>query len=125
MTEKASRLDNGSLDAQPHSALVENSLTPGRSISLSFHDGVVHVTLDQMGDWTITAGLSVRSDRLVRLTRAFQELGFFQATEQSGMVYHLWTSALGDNLDSRSIAEQTLIRLVDYFQETFTPSYIN
>src|SRR5881398_2722874 len=91
MTERVSRLVLGVADPASIAGLVDSSLRPGGAISLAFSDGVVHVALDQTGDWTITAGLSVLSDRLVPLTKALEDLGFFQATEQSGMIYHLWT----------------------------------
>jgi len=106
------------------SGLVDSSLKPGGSISLTFSDGIVHVMLDQTGDWTITAGLSVLSDRLLPLTRSLEELGFFQATEQEGMVYHLWTSALKEHYSNRSKAEETLLRVLKSFQTSTIPSYI-
>jgi hypothetical protein len=124
MTARASRLASGIADPLSIAGLVDSSLRPGGSISLAFSDGVVQVMLDQTGDWTITAGLSIVSDRLVPLTKALEELGFFQATEQAGMVYHLWTSALHDN-DSRSTAENTLLRVLKTFQSHYSPSYIS
>ena len=81
--------------------------------------------LDQTGDWTITAGLSLLSDRLVPLTKALDNLGFFQATEESGMVYHLWTSALNENHDNRITAEETLLRVLKSFQSHSSPGYIS
>jgi hypothetical protein len=104
--------------------LVDSSLRPGGSILLAFTDGIIHVMLDQTGDWTITAGLSVLSDRLLSLTRSLEELGFFQAAEQGGMVYHLWTSALKEHYSDRSIAEETLLRVLKSFQASSVPSYI-
>ena len=80
--------------------------------------------LDQAGDWTITAGLSVLSDRLVPLTRALEDIGFFQATEQAGMVYHLWTSALDQDSDNRNLAEETLLKVLKSFQSHSAPTYI-
>jgi hypothetical protein len=104
--------------------LLDSSLRPGGSISLTFSDGIVHVMLDQTGDWTITAGLSVLSDRLLPLTRSLEELGFFQAAEQGGIVYHLWTSALKEHYSDRSKAEETLLRVLKSFQAYSVPSYI-
>src|SRR5436305_1299094 len=94
MTDNAPLNGHGAYDPLSMAGLVDSSLKPGRSIALTFSDGIIHVMLDQTGDWTITAGLSVLSDRLLSLTRSLEELGFFQAAEQGGMVYHLWTSAL-------------------------------
>jgi hypothetical protein len=124
MTARASRLAPGISDPLSIAGMIDSSLRPGGAISLAFSDGVVHVMLDQTGDWTITVGLSVVSDRLVPLTKSLQDLDFFQATEDDGMVYHLWTSALHDN-DSRSTAEETLLRVLKTFQLHCSPSYIS
>ncbi len=125
MTERGTRLAPQSVDKISVSGLVDASLRPGGSISLAFSDGIVNVTLDQTGDWTITAGLSVSSDRVVRLTKTFEELGFFHATEQGGMIYHLWTSALSGDHDGRNTAEETLLKVLKCFQDPFVPSYIS
>ena len=94
-------------------------------MSATFSDGVVHVTLDQTGDWTITAGLSLRSDRLISLTRSLKKMGFFHAAEQGGMVYHLWTSALKNHDAERSTAELLFRVLVSFQVSPFAPSYIS
>jgi len=124
VTERVSRLVHGVADPVSIAGMVDSSLRPGGAISLAFSDGVVHVMLDQTGDWTITAGLSVLSDRLLPLTRALEDLGFFQATEQAGMVYHLWTSALHEDHENRNNAEETLLGVLISFQSHSTPSYI-
>ena len=124
MTERVSRLVQGLGDPVSIAGLIDSSLRPSGAISLAFTDGVVHVMLDQSGDWTTTAGLSVISDRLLPLTRALQDLGFFHATEQAGMVYHLWTSALHEDHGNRNNAEETLLRVLISFQSHSTPSYI-
>ena len=124
MTEKALRLMREPLDPLNLTWLTQGSLHPGGSLSLAFSDGVVHVTLDRTGDWTIAAGLSVISDRLVRLSKVLEDLGFFHATEQSGMIYHLWTTALSDENDNRVIAEETLLKVLESFQSREVPSYI-
>ncbi len=105
--------------------LVDSSLRPGGSISLTFSDGIVHVILDQTGDWTITAGLSVLSDRLLPLTRSLEKLGFFQAAEHEGIIYHLWTSALKEHYSDRNKAEETLLGVLKSFQGSSAPSYIS
>ena len=124
MTANAPAQRGEVIDPLSMAGLVDSSLRPGGSISLTFSDGIVHVMLDQTGDWTITAGLSVLSDRLLSLTKSFEELGFFQAAEQGGMVYHLWTSALKEHYSDRSIAEETLLRVLKSFQASSVPSYI-
>lgn len=124
MTEKALRFTREPLDRPIITGLTQGYLQPGGSVSLAFSDGIVQVTLDRTGDWTITAGLSVVSDRLARLSKVLEDLGFFQATEQSGMIYHLWTTALGDENDNRVIAEETLLKVLKTFQSREVPSYI-
>jgi len=124
MTENAPIPSQGAYDPLSMAGLVDSSLRPGGSISLTFSDGIIHVMLDQTGDWTITAGLSVLSDRLSSLTRSLEELGFFEAAEQGGMVYHLWTSALKEHYSDRSKAEETLLRVLRSFQASSVPSYI-
>jgi hypothetical protein len=124
MTENASMHRQGAFDPFSMAGLVDASLRPGGSISLTFSDGIVHVMLDQTGDWTITAGLSILSDRLSSLTKCLEELGFFQAAEQGGMVYHLWTSALKEHYSDRNKAEETLLRVLKSFQASSVPSYI-
>jgi hypothetical protein len=124
MTENAPIRGQGVFDPLSMAGLIDSSLKPGGSISLAFSDGIVHVMLDQTGDWTITAGLSVLSDRLISLTRSLEELGFFQAAEQGGIIYHLWTSALKEHYADRSKAEETLLRVLKSFQASSVPSYI-
>ncbi len=124
MTERMSRLVQGLGDPVSIAGLIDSSLRPSGAISLAFTDGVVHVMLDKSGDWTITAGLSIVSDRLLPLTRALENLGFFQATEEAGIVYHLWTSALHEDQDNRNIAEETLLRILKSFQSHHFPNYI-
>jgi hypothetical protein len=124
MIANASAHHGKAFDPFSMAGLVDSSLRPGGSISLTFSDGIVHVMVDQTGDWTITAGLSILSDRLLPLTRSLEELGFFQAAEQAGMVYHLWTSALKEHYSERSAAEETLLRVLKSFQASSVPSYI-
>jgi hypothetical protein len=124
MTANAPAQRQETFDPLSMADLVDSSLRPGGAISLTFSDGIVHVMLDQTGDWTITAGLSILSDRLLPLTRSLEELGFFQAAEQGGMVYHLWTSALKEHYAERSKAEETLLRVLKSFQSSSVPSYI-
>ena len=124
MTENAPFSGQGAYDPLSMAGLLDSSLRPGGSVSLTFSDGIIHVMLDQTGDWTITAALSVLSDRLLSLTRSLEELGFFQATEQGGMVYHLWTSALKEHYSDRNKAEETLLRVLKSFQSSTVPSYI-
>ena len=92
---------------------------------MSFADGVVHVMLDQSGDWTITAGVSVYSDRLLKLRGMLEKQGFFQAAEEAGMVYLIWTSALLEESNGYSHVEETLLNILESFQSYASPSYIS
>ncbi len=123
MTEKTLSLDHET-NAPSIASILDASLRPGGSISIAFSDGIVNVILDQLGDWTITAGLSARSDRLVSLVRTLEKLGFFRATENEGLIYLFWTSALQGVQDSRIVAEEKLLRVLKSFQASSTPSYI-
>ena len=124
MTENAPLRGQGAFDPLSMTGLVDSSLKPGGSISLTFSDGIVHVMLDQAGDWTITAGISVLSERRPSLSRSLEDFGFFQAAEHGGMVYHLWTSALKEHYADRGKAEETLLRVLKSFQSSLVPSYI-
>ncbi len=124
MTENANRVVYVPTNPFSIASLLDSSLRPGGSISLAFSDGIVNVTLDQMGDWTITAGLSARSDRMLSLVRSLEELGFFRATENEGLIYLLWTSALQNNRDSRGSAEEKLLKVLKSFQASPIPNYI-
>ena len=125
MTESTVRLTRGLANRIPTGILTNGSLPPGGSISMAFSDGIIHVTLDQTGDWTITAGLSAYSDRLLHLTKTLEDLGFFHAAEQAGVIYHLWTTALGEESDNRVLAEETLLKVLKSFQAQEHPSYIS
>ena len=124
MTETAARGSPIIADPTSVAGLIDASLQPGGAISLTFTDGVLNITLDQTGDWTIAVGLSIQSRRLQHLTKSLADLGFFHATEQGGMIYHLWTSALdGDHAD-RDGAELTLLKVLMTFRNPPAPSYI-
>ena len=124
MTERISSLVQEGHGRQTIEDLVDASTRSDGAISLTFPDGVIHLMLDRGGDWTITAGLSLYSDRLSQLTNSLERLGFFQAVEQDGMIYHLWTSALNKAIEDRDDTEATLLEVLKTFQTSFTPHYI-
>jgi hypothetical protein len=124
MTETASTPSRTIADPASFAGLVDASLQPGGVISLTFNDGVLNVTLDEAGDWTIAVGLSMISRRLEYLTKSLADLGFFHATEQGGMIYHLWTSALDGDRGDRENAELTLLKVLLTFHNPPAPSYI-
>jgi hypothetical protein len=124
MTEATSTNNPAIADPASFAGLVDASLQPGGAISLTFSDGVLNITLDQSGDWTIAVGLSLLSRRLEHLTKSLADLGFFHATEQGGMIYHLWTSALHEDRDDRDSAELTLLKVLMTFHNPPASAYI-
>jgi len=76
-----SGLDTGLAEPRSLATMVDASLKRGSSLSIALSDATVGVNLDNLGDWTITVGLSSRSDRFHQITSSLESLGFFQATE--------------------------------------------
>src|SRR5437016_13919488 len=103
------RLDLGLADPTSLAIMVDGSLKRGSSLSIALSDAIVGVNLDNLGDWTITVGLSSRSDRFHQITSSLESLGFFQATENEGTKYMLWKSLLSALGDVTSNAERTLL----------------
>ena len=104
--------------------MVDASLKRGSSLSIALSDATVGVNLDNLGDWTITIGLSSRSDRFQQVTSSLESLGFFQAAENEGTNYMLWTSLLSEVGDVRINAEQTLLLALKVLQSPSIPAYI-
>src|SRR2546427_5950784 len=119
-----SRLDPGLVDPRSVATMVDASLKRGSSLSIAFSDAIVGVNLDKLGDWTITVGLSSRSDRFHQITSSLERLGFFQAAENEGTNYMLWTSILSGVGNDRIIAEQTLLLALKVLQSPGVPVYI-
>jgi hypothetical protein len=119
-----SRLDSGLTDRRALSTMVDASLKRGSGLSIALSDATVGVSLDRLGDWTITVGLSSRSDRFGQSISSLKRLGFFQATENEGSVYMLWTSLLSEDGDSRNVAEQTLLHALKALQPQPVSQYI-
>jgi hypothetical protein len=126
MTEnqKVQRLDPGLTDLRSLATMVDASLKRGSSISIALSDATVGVSLDKIGDWTITVGLSSRSDRFHQTTSSLENLGFFQATENEGSIYMLWTSLLSEVGNVRVTAEETLLQALKILQTPTAPFYI-
>ena len=103
--------------------MVDASLRRGSGLSIALSDATVGVSLDKLGDWTITVGLSSRSDRFHQSISSLERLGFFQATENEGSVYMLWTSLLSEVGDAR-IAEQILLQALKALQAPTVSLYI-
>ena len=126
MTENqkpGSRLDLDLAEQRSLAAMVDASLRRGSGLSIALSDATVGVSLDKLGDWTITVGLSSRSDRFRQSISSLERLGFFQATENEGSVYMLWTSLLSEVGDAR-IAEQILLQALKALQAPTVSLYI-
>jgi len=119
-----SRLDTGIADPRSLATMVDASLKRGSSLSIALSDATVGVNLDNLGDWTITIGLSSRSNRFQQVTSSLESLGFFQAAESEGTNYMLWTSLLSEVGDVRINAEQTLLLALKVLEYPNIPVYI-
>src|SRR5207245_5327872 len=73
-----SRLDTGLADPRFLATMVDASLKRGSSLSIALSDAIVGVNLDNLGDWTITVGLSSRSDRFHQITSSLESLDSFK-----------------------------------------------
>ncbi len=120
-----SRLDLGLADQRSLATMVDASLKRGSGLSIALSDATVDVSLDKLGDWTITVGLSSRSDRFHQSISSLERLGFFQATENEGSIYMLWTSLLSEVGDARIVAEQTLLQALKALQAPTVSLYIS
>ena len=120
-----SRLDLGLADQRSLATMVDASLKRGSGLSIALSDATVGVSLDKLGDWTITVGLSSRSDRFHQSISSLERLGFFQATENEGSTYMLWTSLLFEVGDARIVAEQTLLQALKALQAPTVSLYIS
>jgi hypothetical protein len=120
-----SRLDTGLADPRSLATMVDATLKRGSSLSISLSDATVGVNLDNLGDWTITVGLLSRSDRFNQVTSSLESLGFFQAAENEGTIYLLWTSLLSEAGEIRTTAEQTLLLALKALQSPSIPVYIS
>jgi hypothetical protein len=119
-----SRLDPGLAYPKSLATMVNASLKRGSSLSITLSDATVDVSLDKLGDWTIAVGLSSRSDRFLQMTSSLERLGFFQATENEGATYMLWTSLLSEIGDARIVSEQILLQALKALQALSVSLYI-
>lgn len=120
-----SKLNPGLADPGSLATIVDASLKRGSSLSIALSDATIGVNLDKLGDWTITVGLSSRSDCFHQMTSSLERLGFFQATENEGATYMLWTSLLSEIGDARIVAEQTLLQALKTLQAPAVSLYIS
>ena len=110
---------------RPSTSIIGKDLRPGNNLTLNLPKGVVTVSLDHLGDWTITIGLPAGSEKTSRLTSVLTNLGFFQAAESEGVAYLLWTSAFEESSDSRELAEHVLFRALRMIQDSQVSTYIS
>ena len=120
-----SGFDLGLADLRSLATIVDASLKRGSSLSIALSDATVGVNLDRLGDWTITVGLSSRSDRFLQITSSLNRLGFFQAAENEGRIYMLWTSLLSEVGDVRTTAELILLQALKVLEAPVVPVYIS
>jgi hypothetical protein len=128
MTETQKResgWDFGFANQRSLAIMMDASLKRGSGLSITLADATVGVSLDKLGDWTITIGLSSRSDRFHQMISSLERLGFFQATENEGSSYMLWTSLLSEVGDVRANTEQTLLHALKALQAPSVSLYIS
>ena len=99
------------------------STKPGTNLTLNAPKSTVTVTLDQLGDWTITIGLSSSADK-TGVLKELETLGFFPAAESDGVSYLIWTSALREVNDSRGLTETILMDALRALDGPARQSYI-
>ena len=119
-----SKLNTSLADPRSLATMVDASFKCGSSLSIALSDATVGVNLDNLGDWTITIGLSSRSDRFQQVASSLERLGFFQAAENEGTNYMLWTSLLSEVGDVKITAEQTLLLALRLLQSPSIQAYI-
>src|SRR5213593_603900 len=105
-------------DTRPSNSIIGRGLRPGNNLPRNLPKGIVTVSLDQLGDWTITIGLPAGTDKTSRLTTVLINLGFFQAAESEGVAYLLCTSAFEEHSDARDLAELVLFKSLKIIQDT-------
>ncbi|OLD12664.1 MAG: hypothetical protein AUI50_01980 [Crenarchaeota archaeon 13_1_40CM_2_52_14] len=120
-----SKLYLGLADQRFLATVVDASLKRGSGLSIALSDATVGISLDKLGDWTITVGLSSRSDQFRQSISSLETLGFFQATENEGNTYMLWTSLLSEDGEARIVAEQTLLQALKALKEHTISPYIS
>jgi hypothetical protein len=120
-----SRLDLGLTDEKSLATMVDVLLKRGSGLSIALSHATIGVSLDKLGDWTITVGLSSTSVRFNQSVSSLERLGFFQATENEGSIYMLWTSLLSEVGDVRTSAQQTLLQALKALQAHTVSMYIS
>jgi hypothetical protein len=106
-------------------SVIDSALERRSSVSIILADSTVGVSLDTRGDWTISIGLSFKSDRFHSISTGLEGIGFFQATENGGASYFLWTSFMTETENVRTATEQVLAQAVKILQALPVSQYIS
>jgi hypothetical protein len=106
-------------------SVIDSALERKSSMSITLADSAISVSLDTRGDWTISIGLSLKSDRFHLISTRLEGIDFFQATENDGTSYFLWTSLLTQTENVRIATEQVLARAVKILQALPVSPYIS
>jgi len=117
-------LGRDSRDPWSLSSMIDATLKRGSGVSISLSGATIGVNLDKRGDWTITVGLRSKSGGFDLMASALEGLGFFQAAENEGSVYMIWTSLLSETSDGRVTTEQTLLGALKILQAATVSSYV-
>ena len=106
-------------------SVLDSALEHRSNVPIAFPNSLIGVSVDNRGDWTITVGLSIKSDRLDFAASGLEKIGFFRATENEGSCYFLWTSLLTETENPKTTTEQVLGQAVRILQETRASQYIS
>ena len=104
--------------------VLDSAIERGSSMSINLPDSTIGVGLDAKGDWTISVGLSLKSGRFNSIASGLEGIGFFQATENGGTSYFLWTTFLAQTENHRTTTEQVLAQTLRILQGTPASQYI-
>ena len=105
--------------------VLDSALERKSNVPITFPDSLIGVSVDTRGDWTITVGLSIKSDRFNSIAAGLEKIGFFQATENEGSCYFLWTSLLVESDNANATTEQVLAQAVMILQAPSVSQYIS
>ena len=106
-------------------SVLDSALERKSNVPITFPDSRIGVSVDTRGDWTITVGLSIKSNRFNIIASGLERIGFFQATENEGSYYFLWTSLLTETENANATTEQVLAQAVRVLEATSVSQYIS
>jgi hypothetical protein len=106
-------------------SVIDSALERKSSMSITLPESTIGVSLDTRGDWTISIGLSLKSSCFHSKSTKLEGIGFFQATENDGTSYFLWTSFITNAENGRTATEQVLAEAVKILQALPVSQYIS